>query len=67
MSFDPDNLTHEERVEADASTQIELLKAVLAELKLHTIYLHQLPLVLNAGTNFEDDPEKLREELLDEI
>ena len=66
MSLTLNSLLYEQVMETSTVTEVELLKAVLAELKLHTIYLHQLPLVLNAGTNFEDDPEKLREELLNE-
>jgi len=41
----------------------ELLSSILLESKVHSIYLHQLPLVLNEGTNYEDDPETIREEL----
>jgi len=53
-------------VTGDVTTE-ELLTWILLELRVQSVYLHQLPLVLNAGTNFStgDEPEKLREELID--
>jgi len=50
---------------APSSTE-ELLGSIALEMRVQSIYLQQLPLVLNAGTNFEDEPETLREEMLNE-
>lgn len=44
----------------------ELLSGILTEMQVHSIYLNQLPLVLNEGKNFEDEPRILREELTNE-
>ncbi len=41
------------------------LFGIKTELKVHSIYLNQLPIVLNDGTNFNDEPEALREDLSD--
>lgn len=50
----------------EAQSREDLLKDILTEMKVHSIYLHQLPLVLNDGTNYQDEPEILREELSNE-
>lgn len=54
-----------ELVTATPMTTEELLTSILTEMRVQSIYLHQLPRVLNEGTNFGvgDDPAKLREAL----
>ena len=47
-------------------TQVETLQAILAELRVLNIYMHQMPAYLNAGKPFSerDSPERLVEQLL---
>ena len=53
-------------VTATPMTTEELLTNILLEMRVQSIYLYQLPLVLNEGTNYKDDPQKLRKELSNE-
>lgn len=47
---------------ADGENLIEVLQQVLTELKINNHYLAELPKLLNAGINNQDDPEILRKE-----